>query len=87
MPTEDENDYDERYFLGQARINYELVRVDKKLIEALNTLIKILQADRSAHGLKAVDVSQLDAVLTEASKISGDVASIDPPGCQGPPPY
>ena len=60
---------------GQARINYELVRVDRMLIQALLTLIKLLQADRSAHGLKQVDLAEFDAILAEASKVSGEVAN------------
>ncbi len=75
------------WWFNQARINYELVRVNKKLIEALNTLIKLLQEDRSAHGLKPVDVTVINTLLADAGKIATEVASIDPPGCQGPPPY
>ena len=59
----------------------------RKLIEALNTLIKSLQADRTAQGLKEVDFAAFQGLLTEAGKIATDVASIDPPGCAGPPPY
>jgi len=101
MPAEDPNDYKQGKWLSpedpksyrkgiwfnQARINFELVRVNKKLIEALNTLIKSLQADRSTQGLTEMDFAGFQALLTEAGKIATDVASIDPPGCQGPPPY
>ena len=72
---------------NQARINFELVRTNKKLIEALQTLIKLLQADRSVQGLKPVDLTAFGDLLEEATKIATAVAGIDPPGCQGPPPY
>jgi hypothetical protein len=87
MPDEDPNEYRKGIWFNQARINYELVRVDKKLIEALEKLIKLLQAERSAQGLKQMDLTGFEDLLTEAGKIATDVASIDPPGCQGPPPY
>lgn len=87
MSTDDQKDYQKAFYEGQARINYELVRVNKKLIEAINTLIKLLQADRSAHGLKQVDLTGFEAIMTEASVISEKIAGIDPPGCLGPPPY
>jgi len=87
MPTEDQNEYRKGIWFNQARINFELVRVNRKLIEALNTLIKSLQADRSTQGLKEMDFAGFQALLTEAGHIATDIASIDPPGCQGPPPY
>ena len=87
MPAEDANEYRKGIWFNQARINFELVRVNKKLIEALNTLIKSLQADRSTQGLKEMDFAGFAALLDEAGKIATDVAGIDPPGCQGPPPY
>lgn len=87
MSTYDQPDYEKKFYEGQARINYELVRVNKKLIEALNTLIKLLQEDRSAHGLKHVDLTGFEALLKETSDIAEKVAGIDPPGCLGPPPY
>ena len=86
MSTEDPNDYEKRIWDGQRKINYEFVQVNKKLIEALNTLITLLQEDRSAHGLKQVDLTGFEALLAEASKIADDVAGIEPPGCL-PPPY
>ena len=95
MSTEDPYKYKvddpEKYRKGiwgnQARINYELVRTNKKLIEALGSLMKLLQADRSVQGLTQMDVTGFEALLAEATKIATDVAGIDPPGCQGPPPY
>ncbi len=87
MPTEDQNEYRRGIWFNQARINFELVRVNKKLIEALNTLIRSLQAERSTQGLKEMDFAGFQALLTEAGQIATDVAGIDPPGCQGPPPY
>jgi len=87
MANEDPNNYRKGIWFNQARINYELVRVNRKLIEALTTLIKLLQADRSAQGLKPADLGSFEAMLTEAGKIATEVAGIDPPGCQGPPPY
>ena len=87
MPNEEANEYRKGIWFNQARINFELVRVNKKLIEALNTLITLLQADRTAQGLKEVDFAGFEALLTEAGNIATDVAGIDPPGCQGPPPY
>lgn len=84
MSTIDPKDYDPgTVWFNQARINYELVLVNRKLIEALTILIKFLQA----HGLKQVELSQFEGLLTDAGKIATAVASIDPPGCQGPPPY
>jgi hypothetical protein len=87
MPTEDPNEYRRGIWFNQARINYELVRVNKKLIEALTTLIKSLREDRQVQGLREMDFAGFEALLTEAGRIATDVASIDPPGCQGPPPY
>ena len=87
MPSEEANEYRRGIWFNQARINYDLVRVNKKLIEALNTLIRSLQAERSTQGLKEMDFAGFQALLTEAGKIATDVAGIDPPGCQGPPPY
>ena len=87
MPAEDPNEYRKGIWFNQARINYELVRVNKKLIEALEKLINLLQAERSTQGLKQMDLTGFEDLLTEAGKIATDVASIDPPGCAGPPPY
>jgi len=73
---------------GQARVNYELVRVDTKLIESLNALIAILttlKGDRaSSPPLRQMDLNSLITAVRAATDISGRVADIDPPGCQGP---
>ena len=87
MPAEDPNEYRRGIWFNQARINFELVRVNRKLIEALERLIKSLQEERSTQGLKEMDFSGFQDLLTEAGNIATDIASIDPPGCQGPPPY
>lgn len=73
---------------GQARVNYELVRVDTRMIEAFNALIAILttlKGDRaSSPPLKQMDLASLITAVRAATDVSGHVASIDPPGCQGP---
>jgi hypothetical protein len=86
-PIEDQKNYRKGIWFNQARINYELVHVNRKLIQALETLIKLLQADHTVQGLKQMDLTGFQDLLTEAGKIATEIASIDPPGCQGPPPY
>ncbi|HEV8428363.1 MAG TPA: hypothetical protein VGQ41_10725 [Pyrinomonadaceae bacterium] len=75
---------------GQKRINYELNEVDKKLIEALRSLVGILSDQRtppaSTPGSRQMDFSTVEAALSEASTSSDEVADIDPPGCLGPGP-
>ena len=81
-------DTQEEINYGQARINFELVRVDEKLIESLNALVTVLNTakqDRSAApALRQMDLSQVIASLEEAAEISGKVADIKPPGCEEP---
>lgn len=77
---------------GQKRINYELNEVDKKLIEALRSLVAILSDQRtppaSTPASRQMDFSTVEAALSEASTSSEEVADIDPPGCLAPPePY
>jgi hypothetical protein len=73
---------------GQARINYQLVKVDETLIAGLNALVEILKtlkAERvSAHGAKEMDLSGVVEILEKASEISQKVAEIKPPGCEAP---
>ena len=73
---------------GQARINYELVKVDETIITGLNALVEILKtlkAERSAsHGAKEMDLSNVEEILKKASEISEKVAEIKPPGCEAP---
>ncbi len=77
--------YQQAFNKGQAQINYQLVEVNKKLIEAINTLVAILTAlrdDRSSpHQLRQMDLTQVVAAVTEATEINEMVAGIDPPGC------
>lgn len=73
---------------GQRRINYELCEVDSKLIEAINALLCLLKDPRTppqpSQGLRQADFSTVEAAISEATKISEEVADIDPPGCEGP---
>ena len=76
------------FYDGQARINYELVRVDTRMIEAFNAIIAILttlKGDRaSSPPLKQMDLNSLVTAVRAATDTSAKVAEIDPPGCQGP---
>jgi hypothetical protein len=68
---------------GQRRINFELNEVDKQLIAILREIVEALKADPTAARVKR-DMNRLEKLLDAAQKTSGEVAEIDPPGCQGP---
>lgn len=76
---------------GQRRINYELVEVDKTIIETLEMIAefmkKVKEIPALANHLKDADFSKLEAAIATARKISSTVADIKPPGCEPPPTY
>ena len=71
---------------GQRQINYELVQIDRKIIETLNALIDIL---KSAHGLSLdpraasrlaqIDLNSLETAISRACSVN-EVGAINPPG-------
>lgn len=76
---------------GQARINYELVEVDKKVIWALKDILGILKdvvkAPPVAAHLSAVDIKKMEDALQATYSAIMKVADIKPPGCEAPPLY
>lgn len=80
--------YQEKFNYGQARINFELNEVDKDVINALNLIVELLKKVKEIpqlkHDLKEIDFSTIDKALSDACKRSQEVASIKPPGCEGP---
>jgi hypothetical protein len=63
---------------GQRKINYALTTVDNQLIKVLEELIKAIAI---GLGKDAVNFKLVEALLTKATQISNNVASIKPPGC------
>ncbi|HKG46067.1 MAG TPA: hypothetical protein VKB02_05040 [Pyrinomonadaceae bacterium] len=76
---------------GQRRINYELVEVDKTIIETLEMIAEFLKKVKEipplATHLQHADFTKLDAAIAKAHKTNSKVADIKPPGCEAPPPY
>ncbi len=64
---------------GQRKINGQLCRVDRKLVEILRFLREELA---KLPELAKVDFSEFDKRLKEIYYISGAVAEIIPPGCE-----
>lgn len=73
---------------GQARINYELNKVDEEVIKTLQMFTDFLKQVKElpplAHLLKDFDFSNIDAAIAKASDRSKKVADIKPPGCEPP---
>ena len=80
--------YQEKFNYGQARINFELNAVDKDVIKALNLIVDMLKKVKELptlkHDLREIDFSTVDKAVTDACERSQTVASIKPPGCEGP---
>lgn len=62
------------FWLGQMKINGNLCRVDWLIVEALNEASRLLAA-------QGADVATLNALITQADKLSEEVALENPPGC------
>jgi hypothetical protein len=77
---------------GQKNINYELVRVDERIINVIRMLVDLLKqskalpeaAPQSTASARLVTVNTIEAVLTDAAEINSKVAGIKPPGCEPP---
>lgn len=64
---------------GQRKINGQLCRVDRKLVEILRLLrMELAKLPEFA----AIDFAEFDTRLKEIYHISGAVAEIIPPGCE-----
>ncbi|HET6975067.1 MAG TPA: hypothetical protein VFI24_02005 [Pyrinomonadaceae bacterium] len=88
METQYPNDSQEDINKGQRRINYELVRVDDKLIDVVRMLVELLKQTKALHpptaGARILTVETIENALKEAYEISAKVADIKPPGCEAP---
>lgn len=80
--------YQKEFSYGQARINFELNQVDKDFVEALKVIVEALEKlkDRPelTSELGAINFGAICDKLTDAENRSNTVASIRPPGCEGP---
>lgn len=80
--------YQKAFAYGQARINYELNQVDKDLVKTMREIVEALEKLKDlpqlSQQLGAIDFGALCAALTDAENRSNTVASIRPPGCEGP---
>lgn len=80
--------YQKEFNYGQARINYELNAVDNEVLRTLRVIIAALEnlKDRPelTSVLGAIDFGAICTKLTEAENRSATVATIRPPGCEGP---
>lgn len=83
--AQESNNYQLKFNEGQARINGQLCRVDRMLVEILKLLrLEIAKFPGFAKANKA-DFERIDAMLVKAYHTSAEVAHIKPPGCE--PPY
>jgi hypothetical protein len=73
---------------GQRNINYELCKVDERLIETLKVIAEFLKKVKElpplANDLKDFDLSKMDEALAKAQATNKRVADIKPPGCEPP---
>jgi|SRR5215470_11395312 len=81
--------YQKEFNYGQARINYELNAVDNEILKTMRVIVAALEKLRDrcpdlTSELGAIDFSAICATLSDAEKRSTAVASIRPPGCEGP---
>lgn len=80
--------YQKEFNYGQARINYELNAVDMDFLRTLKVIVEALEklkdVPQLTNALGAIDFSAICAKLTDAENRSTTVASIRPPGCEGP---
>ena len=80
--------YQKEFNYGQARINFLLNEVDKDVLKTLRVLVAALEKlkDRPefASELGSINFSAICEALTDAETRSNTVASIRPPGCEGP---
>src|SRR5262245_30150301 len=66
---------------GQQRINYLIVEVNEKLVEALNQF-KIAVAVCASNG--TVNLGPVEAAINEVSEAADRIAGEFPPGCGDP---
>ena len=80
--------YQKEFNYGQARINFELNKVDIDVLETLRVIVAALEKLKDmpelTSALGAIDFNAICEKLTDAEKRSNEVASIRPPGCEGP---
>jgi hypothetical protein len=80
--------YQKEFSYGQARINFELNAVDKDVLKTLRVLVEALEKLKNRPELTgelgAIDFTAICAALNDAENRSNTVASIRPPGCEGP---
>jgi len=88
FPSESESYLQKEFNYGQARINFELNEVDKRVIEALQVVVQILKQVKALpalrHDVQELDFSNIDRAISEAQQRTATVADIRPPGCEGP---
>lgn len=80
---------------GQTHINFELVRVDDRLISIIRMLVDMLKqskalpeaAPNSTASARLNTVATIEAALAAVTTINSTVAGIKPPGCEPPPGY
>jgi hypothetical protein len=80
--------YQKEFNYGQARINFELNAVDQDFVDALKvilaTLEKLKEFPQLTQQLGSIDLTPICEKIADAEKRSNKVASIRPPGCEGP---
>ncbi len=80
--------YQKEFSYGQARINFELNAVDIDVLKTLRVIVEALQKLKNrpelTSELGAIDFTTICAALSDAENRSNTVASIRPPGCEGP---
>jgi len=80
--------YQKEFSYGQARINFELNAVDKDVLKTLRVIVEALEKLKNRPELTgelgAIDFTAICAALNDAENRSNTVASIRPPGCEGP---
>ena len=80
--------YQKELSYGQARINYELNQVDKDLVNILRVVVaaleKLKDLPQLTDKLEGINFTAVCDALTDAETRSNTVASIRPPGCEGP---
>ena len=78
--------YQKEFSYGQARINFELNKVDSDVLETLRVIVAALEKlkDRPefASELGSINFSAICEALTDAETRSETVASVRPPGCE-----
>ena len=78
--THDPDDFSQQAInRGQRQINYKFTEVEKKLVEALNSLIDAVE---NIPGCDKAKIDEASNAAAKAEELRAKVAETRPPGCE-----